>query len=141
MPYLKPLPTPTIANAEFWDGLKRHEFLVPKCDGCGDYNWVPYPACRSCQCEAQSWTKVSGDATLWTFTVVHRGPGAFGDAVPYIVAIAKLAEQPRSLLVLANMVSDVAPDDVRIGMPVRIVYEDIPGEDFTMYKFAPADAG
>jgi uncharacterized OB-fold protein len=61
--------------------------------------------------------------------------------VPYVVAIAKLAEQPRSLLVLANMVSDVAPDDLRIGMPVRIVYEDIPGEDFTMYKFAPAHAG
>ena len=39
-PYLKPLPQVTEANREFFEGLKRREFLVPKCDQCGDYNWV-----------------------------------------------------------------------------------------------------
>jgi uncharacterized OB-fold protein len=138
MPYTKPLPTPTPANAEFWDGLRRHEFLVPRCDNCGDFNWVPYPACRSCQSEAQTWVPVSGDATVWTHTVVHRGPGAFGEEVPYVIVLGKLVEQPRSLLVLANLVDGVDPASVEIGMPIRLVYEDIPEEDFTMYKFAPA---
>jgi uncharacterized OB-fold protein len=138
MSYAKPLPAPTIPNLEFWDALKRHEFLVPRCDNCGDLNWVPYPACRSCQNEAQTWTKVSGDATVWTYTVVHRGPGAFADEVPYVIVLGKLAEHPRNCLVLANMVDGVRPEDVKIGMPIRIAYEDIPGEDFTMYKFAPA---
>ena len=140
MPYLKPLPTPTPDNVEFWDGLKRHEFLVPVCDECGDLNWVPYPACRTCQSEAQTWTKMSGDATVWSYTVVHRGPGAFADEVPYVIVLGKLAEAPRSLIVLATMVSDVAPENVTIGMPLRIVYEDIADEDLTMYKFAPAIA-
>jgi hypothetical protein len=81
---------------------------------------------------------VSGDATVWTYTVVHRGPGAFGEEVPYVIVLGKLVEQPRSLLVLANLVDGVDPASVRIGMPIRLVYEDIPDEDFTMYKFAPA---
>ena len=76
-PYLKPLPTVSEANRPFFDALAEHRFLVPKCADCGDYNWVPYPACRSCLSENQVWTLVTGDATVFSFTVVHRGPGAF----------------------------------------------------------------
>lgn len=141
MTYTKPLPTPTIANQEFWDGLKRHEFLVPKCTNCGHLNWVPYPACRTCQTEAQQWTKVSGDATVWSFTRVHRGPGAFAAEVPYTIVLGQLIEQPRSLIVTARLIDDAAAEDIVIGMPIRIVYEDIPEEDFTLYRFAPRGAG
>ena len=137
MPYLKPLPNPTILNQEFWDGLKRREFLVPKCDNCGDFNWVPYPACRSCLSEDQTWTKVSGDAHVWSFSIVHRGPGAFQDEVPYAVILGKLVEEPRSMIVLANTVAGVDPASIHVGMPIKIAYEDIPDEDITIYKFAP----
>jgi uncharacterized protein len=138
MPYLKPLPNPTIRNADFWDGVKRHEFHVRRCNDCGDYNWIPYPACRSCLSENQAWEKVSGEATVWSFSIVHRGPGAFNDEVPYAVILGKLVEEPRSMIVLANMVGDVAPESITIGMPIKLVYEDIPDEDATIYKFAPA---
>lgn len=137
MTYLKPLPNITIRSGEFWDGLKRREFQVPKCDDCGDYNWVPYPACRSCQSERQTWTTVSGDATVWSYSVVHRGPGAFNEEVPYAVVLGKLVEEPRSLIVLANMVSDFPVDQLEVGMPITIAYEDVPDEDVTIYKFAP----
>jgi len=140
MTYLKPLPIPTIANEEFWAGVKRHEFLVPKCQDCGDYGWVPYPACRTCLSENLEWTKVSGDATVWSFSIVHRGPGAFAEEVPYVVVLGKLVEEPRSLIVLADMVAECPPESVTIGMPIEIAYEDIPEEDFTMYRFAPKDA-
>ena len=139
MTYLKPLPIPTIANEEFWAGVKRHEFLVPKCQDCGDYGWVPYPACRTCLSENLEWTKVSGDATVWSFSIVHRGPGAFAEEVPYVVVLGKLVEEPRSLIVLADMVAECPPESVTIGMPIEIAYEDIPEEDFTMYRFAPKD--
>jgi hypothetical protein len=29
-------------------------------------------------------------------------------------------------------------DEIRIGIPVHVVYEDIDGEDVTMYRFVPA---
>jgi uncharacterized OB-fold protein len=134
--YLKPLPDISDLNRPFWDALARHEFRVPRCEDCGDYNWVPYPACRSCLSEHQVWTPVSGDATVFSFTVVHRGPGAFGADVPYVMALGQLVEQPRACNVLANLVG-CAPDDVTIGMPVQIGYLDIPSEGVTMYQWLP----
>ena len=35
-------------------------------------------------------------------------------------------------------VIDIVPKDVKVGMPVEIVYEDHPSEDFTLPKFRPA---
>jgi uncharacterized OB-fold protein len=133
-PYLKPLPIISDLNRPFWDALADHEFRVPRCADCGDYNWVPYPACRSCLSERQVWTQVSGDATVFSFTVVHRGPGAFGADVPYVLALGQLVEQPRACNVLANLVG-VDTEEVRIGMPIRIGYVDIPDQDVTMYQW------
>lgn len=138
-PYLKPLPTPTELNAPFWEGLRRHEFLLPKCSNCGDYNWVPYPACRTCLSEDQRWTPVSGDAHVFTYTVVHRGPGRFNDEVPYILVLGMLVEQPRPCLVLSTM-AGVEPAGVAVGMPITIAYQDIPDEDLTLYRWVPRDA-
>jgi uncharacterized OB-fold protein len=137
MTYLKPLPDTTVLNQPFWDGLQLREFRVPKCSDCGDYNWIPYPACRTCYSENQEWVAVSGDATVWSFSVVHRGPGAFNDEVPYVVVLAKLAEEPRSLIVTGNLVG-VDPADVRIGMPIKVVYEEVPEGEMVLYRFAPA---
>lgn len=136
MTYLKPLPDISELNRPFWEGLRQHEFRVPRCAGCGDWNWIPYPACRSCQSEDQVWTAVSGDAVVWSWSVVHRGPGAFNDEVPYIVVLAKLAEEPRSLIVTGNLVG-IDPGEVTMGMPLTVVYEEVPEEDITLYRFAP----
>jgi uncharacterized protein len=133
-PYLKPLPQVTEANREFFEGLKRREFLVPKCGQCGDYNWVPYPACRSCLSEDQTWTRVSGEATVYTYSVIYRGPGAFDADVPYVVVLGELEERPRPCLVLGNLVG-TDPDQVRVGMPIQIAYQDIPGEDVTLWRW------
>jgi uncharacterized OB-fold protein len=133
-PYLKPLPEISEANRPFFDALRRHEFTVPRCGDCGEYNWVPYPACRSCLSENLTWVPVSGDATLYTFTVCHRGPGAFQAETPYVIALAELTEQPRPCLVLGNL-AGTPVEDVRIGMPLTIAYQEIPGEDITMWRW------
>jgi uncharacterized OB-fold protein len=136
MAYTKPLPTTTIGNVAFWDGLKEHQFKIPHCRECGAYNWVPYPACKNCQSEDLDWTPVSGTGTVWTYSVVHRGAGFH--ETPYVVAVAKLdVDGPRSVLVLANLIN-TNPDDVHIGMPVQIGYDDVPEENMTMYHLAPA---
>lgn len=139
-PYLKPLPDITEQSRPFWDGLQQRRFLVPRCNSCGDYNWVPYPACRSCLSEDQSWVPVSGEATIYSYTVVHRGPGVFQDEVPYVIALAQLVERPRPMLVMGNVIG-IEPVDLRIGRAVRIAFHDIPGEDVTLWHFVPSDAG
>ena len=77
-----------------------------------------------------------GDATVFTFTLVHRGHGQFNDEVPYAIVMAKLAEEPRACLVLGNT-RGIPNEDLHIGMPVKIVYEDIPDEDVTLWRFGP----
>jgi uncharacterized protein len=132
-PYLRPLPRKEPFNQPFWDGIERGEFLVTKCNDCGDWNWIPYPGCRTCLSQSLVWVPVSGKGQLMTFSVVHRGPPTFG-ADPYAVALVELEERPRSLVVLANVV-DTDLDSLEIGMPMELVYEQIPGEDITMYRF------
>ena len=133
-PYLKPLPEISELNQPFWDGLRRQEFRVPRCADCQQYNWVPYPACRSCLSERLIWTQVSGRATVWSYTVVHRGPGAFGLDIPYVMCIGQLEEQPRACNVL-SILNGTDPDAVSIGTPIEIAYVDIPSENVTLYEW------
>jgi uncharacterized OB-fold protein len=134
--YLRPLPEQNAFNQPLWQATKRHQFVVPKCDDCGDWNWIPYPACRTCLSERQTWTPVSGRGSLMTYSIVHRGPPAFGRD-PYVTALIELEERPRSIVVLGNIV-DTPHDEIAIGMPLRIVFEDIPGEDITLWRFTKA---
>lgn len=135
-PYLRPLPRKEPFNQPFWEGMEQGEFRVTKCQDCGDWNWIPYPGCRSCLSQNLEWEPVSGKGTLMTFSVVHRGPPTFGSD-PYGVALVELEEKPRSIVVLANIV-ETDFETLEIGMPMEMVFEDIPGEDITMYRFRAA---
>ena len=53
--------------------------------------------------------------------------------MPYVLAVVELEEGPR---MMTNVVG-CAPDDVRIGMPVVVEYEDVTPE-VTLAKFRPA---
>ncbi|HET9630235.1 MAG TPA: OB-fold domain-containing protein [Novosphingobium sp.] len=136
-PYLKPLPEKAPAFQEFWDAMANHQFTAPKCQNCGHWNWPYYPNCRDCLSPDQVWTPVSGRATLFSYTIVHRAGGAFGADVPYVIVMAELEERPRSMIVLGNLIG-VDHDDIRIGMPLRIAYEASPDEDVTLYRFEAA---
>jgi uncharacterized OB-fold protein len=67
-----------------------------------------------------TWHPVTGRGTLHTFTVT-RAPTAeeFADEVPQILAVVELAEGPH----LTTSLVEVAPEDVRVGMPLRPVFE------------------
>ncbi|NKQ56091.1 hypothetical protein HFP15_24745 [Amycolatopsis sp. K13G38] len=135
--YVRPLPTISPQNQVFWDGLKERKFQVPRCDSCGAWNWSPYPACRECLSTDQTWTQVSGRGTVYSFAIVTRAPSAFADIAPYVWAWIELEEKPRTMLVQANVIN-CDPYALKIGDPVRIAFEDVPGEDITLYKFEPA---
>ena len=133
-PYLKPLPAITARNKPFWDALREHRFVVPRCNDCGDYSWAPYPFCRSCQSARWEWTEVSGRATIFTYSAIYRAPGAFDADVPFLLTFGQLEEQPRPCNVL-SILTGVAVEDAYIGMPIEIGYVDIPSEDITHYQW------
>jgi uncharacterized OB-fold protein len=69
-----------------------------------------------------------------TFSVVHQAPSpAFAADVPYVLAVVELLEGPH---VMANIVGG-APEGVRVGLPVRVVFEQRRG-DVWIPQFEPA---
>jgi uncharacterized OB-fold protein len=120
----------------FWEALKAHELRVQKCEACGALRHIPKEICAHCGSRAASWAAVSGRGRIYTYTVIHRGPTpAYQADAPYVIAHVELDEGPR---VISNLI-DVAPADVRIGMPVEVVFEDV-SSDWTLFKFRPAAA-
>lgn len=134
--YTKPLPAISPENQQFWDGLRERKFLAPRCRNCGDFGWIPYIACRSCLSTDLEWVQLSGRATVYSYSIVYRGPGAFGDDVPYVLILAEMEERPRPMLVLAQL-TDCPVEEIRIGLPLTVAYTDIEGEDVTLYSFVP----
>lgn len=135
-PYMKPLPKKQPENAPLWEGMAAHEFHVPQCDDCGAWNWVPYPACRDCLSENLSWKQLSGLGTLFTYTIIHRGIGDFQKDVPYVTGLVQM-ETPgghRDVIVLGNVVG-IPHDKIEVGMPLKMIFNDIEGEDVTLWQF------
>jgi uncharacterized protein len=128
-----PVPYQSPDNREFWTATAESRLLLRRCDECSAFIWYPRPFCPICGSLRTSWAQASGLGSVYTFTVVHRStvPG-YRDAVPYVVAYVELDEGPR---VLTNIIG-VAPEDVRIGMPVSVEFTDT-GEGSALYRFTP----
>ncbi len=132
--YRKPLPKPTPLSQPFWDGVKKHRLLVQKCTGCGKLRHAPKPFCPSCLSQEYTWAPLSGRGQVYTYTVMHRSPApGFEEDIPYVVALVELEEGVRMI----SGIVGCPPDKVRVGMPVKVVYEDV-SKEASIFKFSPA---
>ncbi|HYT38726.1 MAG TPA: OB-fold domain-containing protein [Acidimicrobiia bacterium] len=139
-PWRGPIPVADIDSAPFWDGLRRHELLILRCRECRTFVHPPQASCPRCLSLDPAPEPVSGRGTVYSFTVANR-EFAPGIVPPYVVALVDLVEQ-ESLRLVTNLVN-VSIGDVRIGMPVRVVFSDLEldGEDATLAYFEPDHGG
>jgi len=122
-----PVPAVTPDTQPFWDACRRHELAIQRCTGCGAFRHIPTPVCWRCRSFAHEWVAVSGRGTLFTFGVVHRPQlPALASIVPFVVALVALDDAPGVRLV-TNVV-DAKPDELRIGMPLEVVFDDVTPE-------------
>lgn len=137
-PWNKPRPSIDLDIQPFWDALREHRFVLFRCKTCGAWYW-PKAYCRNHPNEPLmanlDWEEASGRGRIFSFNIHHWAfdPG-FQAELPFVYALIELEEGP---LISSNVV-DVDPGDVKVGMPVEIVYEDHPNEGFTLPKFKPA---
>src|ERR1700677_126556 len=135
-PYSKPLPKPTRIDKPYWEGLSRHELLVQRCDDCRVFQWYPREMCSNCTSFSLSWTPVSPDGTLYSFTTQHHSTGfKFDKDLPYTVALVQPSGVPG--LGLGGLFDNAEADPVRIGMPVEGVFVNATSE-VTFLHFRPA---
>ena len=131
-----PLPQANELTQFFWDGARRHELWIQRCDDCSHYIHTPKPMCRFCQSRRLSPSQVSGRANLYSWTVALQPFHLyFVDKIPYILATVELMEQP-GLMVLSNLVG-CDEEDLAAGMPLQVTYRDLTDE-VTIPVFAPA---
>ncbi|MEO8601589.1 MAG: OB-fold domain-containing protein [bacterium] len=130
----KPLPTITDETRPFYEGAKLRELRVQRCTACDTLRFPARALCSTCLSTASDWVRVSGAGEVFSFNVMHQvyHPG-FAAEVPYAVIVVRLAEGPK---MLSNLVG-VDPHAIRIGLPLRVVFEDLTDE-ITLPKFAPA---
>ncbi len=118
----RPLPSSDPGTAPYWEGARRHELRLPRCRDCGEVHFYPRSLCPHCGSADLEWIAASGRGNVYSFTVVHRAPSsAFKARVPYVVAVVSLEEGPHLMTTLGGC----DPGDVKIGMPVEVVWEDI----------------
>jgi uncharacterized OB-fold protein len=117
----------------FWESLRDRRVSVQRCDRCTTFRYIPKERCPSCGSMESTWTRVSGRGTVYTYTVVHRAPTpAYQAEAPYVIAHVTMEEGFR----MAANLTGVAPDAVRIGLPVHLVYVDATPE-WTLFGFEP----
>lgn len=133
--YQKPLPAISSLNQPYWEGLRKRELKLPKCDACAMVWYPPSPLCPKCWSREFTWTRLSGRGRVSSWVVFHQSYfRGFESEVPYNVAEVELDEGPR---LLTNLVG-ISNDQIRAHMPVEIVFDDVT-EVVTLAKFKPRD--
>ncbi|MFT4288410.1 thiolase C-terminal domain-containing protein [Nocardioides sp.] len=131
-PPVRPLPQLTLANTGFWTGGADGLLRIARCEDCGAYTHPPLPRCRSCRGARMAMAPVSGRAVVAGFTVNHQ-QWLPGFPPPYVVAIVAL-EEDDGVRLTTNIVN-CEPDEVRLGMAVRVTFEK--AEDVYLPLFEP----
>jgi uncharacterized OB-fold protein len=121
----KPVPEINPITQPFWEGAARNALVLQRCAECTAYTWTPRPICVECGSDRLDWTPVSGRGAVYSFTVIRQVAGrgsskAFEKDIPYVVAWIDLDEGPR---IVSNL-TGCPVDEVSIGMPVSVVFEE-----------------
>lgn len=139
-PYTKPLPDMRPEGTHFWAGTKEHKLLLPT-DADGKPFWYPR-AYSPGTLDPVGWVQSKGLGSVYTYSTHFIGPSkAYKGDPPHIVALIDLDEGPRMMTLLVkdeDGFPSIAPEDVSIGMRVRVVFDDVTDE-ITLPKFTPAE--
>ena len=128
------LPTPDAETEPFWQGARDGTLLLRRCNGCGKAHFYPRRFCPYCWSPDVSWVQAGGEATLYTWSVVHSNDlPPFKERLPYVAAVVDLAEGPR---MMTNVV-DCDPESLTIGMALQVAFEQR-SDDVTVPVFRPA---
>jgi uncharacterized OB-fold protein len=103
---------PSGPEKQYLDKLAAGRFEIQRCGACARHVFYPRVLCPHCGSDQLAWIAPSGRGTVYSTTVVRRKPADGGDTN---IALVDLEEGVRML----TRVAGLAPDAVRIGMPVR----------------------
>ena len=116
--------------------------LGARCRGCGALYFPPTDYCRNPDCHTKQVERcvLPTRGTLYSFTVQrYQPPPLFriDDWSPYAIGLVDLGDG----LQVMGMLAGIALDEIRIGMPLRLIiaplFADTEHGSVLTYKFAP----
>lgn len=131
----RPLPRPDayMNTTPFWRATNEGRLLIQYCVDSGEPQFFPRPTSLVTGRRNLEWREVSGKGTVYSFTnTLNAWPGHEA-RVPYLCALVDLEEGVR---ILCNLYQ-VEPEDVRIGMAVRLHWERL-ADELAYPAFVPA---
>lgn len=109
------------ADAFFRARLREGRLVMQRCDDCQAPIFYPREACPCCGGTQLAWVDCDGRGSIYSTSVVRRPADKGGD---YNIAIIELSGGHRFM----SQVQGMAPDQVRIGMPIKASVAEIGGE-------------
>jgi len=119
-------------NRFFWTAGREGVLRMARCSQCRHWIHPPAPYCSECGGRDVAPSDLGGRGTVWSYTVNHHSWD--GGTEPYVIVLVELDEQP-GLRLTSNLVG-CDPDQVTIGMPVRVTFEE--RDDIWYPLFEPA---
>lgn len=130
----RPQPPINLDNAFFWEGVGAGELRIQRCGNCQTLRHPPRPMCGACQSTQWDTITASGRGEVYSYAI-HHHPQLPGIELPLVAVLVELEEGVRFVSTLTG----AGPDDVHIGMPVEVSFEDA-GDDLTLPLFRPRTA-
>ena len=129
-----PAPAPAVnpETMEFWTATADGRLLVKRCQDCDNLIWYPRAICPVCSSLRTEWFEVSGRGAIYSYTINHRGEGAYQGVPPYVLAYVELDE---GLRMMTNIV-EADGADLAVGLPVEVVFHDT-GAGAALPRFRP----
>jgi uncharacterized protein len=107
----------------FWAGTAAGELRIQRCGRCGALRHPPGPMCPHCGGDRPDYVVAAGTGEVFSY-VVHRHPPVPGRTLPIVIALVALDEGVR----MVGELTGTDPDQVRIGLPVRVEFQRVDGE-------------
>lgn len=140
LPEGMPLPgyDPGTPDGDFWEACRRHELVVQRCTDCKTFQHTPEIICYNCHSFSYEFVKTSGKGVVYSYmNTEYPVHPVLRERVPYNVVLVELPEAGNVRMV-GNLV-DAVYDEIYIGMPVEVVFEDHPEAEVTLPLWKRAD--
>jgi uncharacterized OB-fold protein len=140
---------PLVPAIEGWHTMSNKPHLIgTRCKSCGTY-FFPKQShyCKNPDCESTDFDEVELSRTghVWSYTnACYKPPAPFvadDPFTPYTIAAVQLEKE--QMVVLGQVVRGVAVADLKVGMPMELVLEDLHETDEdtkVTWKWKPASA-
>ncbi len=113
-------------TARYWREIpQRYRLEAGRCTSCGAIHYPPRSVCPECRGREMETTVLPDRGEVVTWTIIRTPPTEFTDLSPYGVALVKLANE---VTIMCQLV-DVDPEEISIGMPVKLEFRKIKADD------------